>query len=109
MLDKWWGDGGWDIVAPSDLICMGSDVYVPSMSDIWFSPFEKCVFLENDRCILHDKKLKPSEGRKAIHINVKESEEQNELHTLVGATWNTPKGREVVQLWKSLYYKEKES
>lgn len=62
---------------------------------------EWCTFFEDSLCTLHDKKLKPFEGREADC-----KAHQPTLRKDVLALWNTPKGKEVVESWKEKFLKE---
>jgi hypothetical protein len=58
-----------------------------------------CVFLENDLCQLHDKGLKPYEGRMANCQN-----KDKKLHEKVAMMWDGDEGREVVKEWRKIIW-----
>lgn len=57
-----------------------------------------CTFFDCGKCQLHNKKLKPTEGKLA---SCQDSEYKKEptVHKLVALTWDTDKGRKMVQDW----------
>jgi hypothetical protein len=69
--------------------------------DARFAPGKRTIALltgsDNDRCLLHNKGLKPSEGRKT---SCKESTHGENLHELVAMTWKCQDGKEVIALWE---------
>lgn len=57
----------------------------------------KCVFVDDDnRCELHDRGLKPLEGRVTLH-----GKDHVGLHEYVRATWQTYEGYAVIAQWKA--------
>lgn len=66
-----------------------------------------CTFLdESDRCTLHDKGLKPLEGRVAIHVMEKDDDEifpikkGDSLRDHLARMWQTPEAQAIVAAWK---------
>lgn len=60
-------------------------------------PMGQCAFLDkNNRCELHDKGLKPTEGRVVIH----DQGYDDELHCLFPRTWKTKAGMSLIKRWK---------
>lgn len=97
MLD-WWVKPSGDVYIIAPAIVGREKRLAPSM------PYGRCTLLTNeDLCPLHDRGLKPFEGRMAHHDhedNINSIQGQD-LHNYVANTWNTPKGQEVVNKWKS--------
>lgn len=94
MLD-WWSACGPD---DEDIFLLGPAIvgregqYAPSF------PWGRCNLLtENGMCSLHDKGLKPLEGRLA---NCKT--DQPKLHGFVARKWDCELGRAVVARWKNM-------
>ena len=79
MMDYWYKSDEEDIPieAPAIVGYEGKD------APFW--PSGQCTFLENDRCILHDLGLKPTEGRLA-HCSDK-NDLPVSLHETVAMTW----------------------
>jgi hypothetical protein len=68
--------------------------------NFFVGPEGRCTFLTRaGRCELHDKGLKPSEGRKAIHDGGFETGKN--VHRLCAATWATAKARKLVTDWQA--------
>lgn len=66
-----------------------------------FFPTGKCAFLNNDNlCILHDKKLKPIEGRITYHVK----QLKDNFHEELIKEWDTEEGRKLVDDWKKEYF-----
>jgi len=64
-----------------------------------FIPRGKCLLLNKDNhCMIHD--LKPIEGRKVIHDV--EPLSAYSIHYELAKLWNTPEGKEVIDLWHKL-------
>jgi hypothetical protein len=62
-------------------------------------PEGRCAFLGKDHlCKLHDKGLKPIEGRLAMCTDEAEAEGGN-LHEAVAVLWDSEEGRAVVKMW----------
>jgi hypothetical protein len=57
---------------------------------------EWCVFLDEGRCALHDRGLKPIEGRVATHKDRPEGYPSGDIHEHIAAMWDTDEGRRVV-------------
>lgn len=55
-----------------------------------------CVFLKDTLCQLHDKGLKPLEGRLSYHVNKLETHEQN-IAWQVAKEWIDPANNEVIE------------
>lgn len=67
-----------------------------------FAPFGGCTFqaVGTGLCELHDRGLKPAEGRKTGCGKVKKS---TSLHRIIAETWATPEGAAVVERWDAEY------
>ena len=61
-----------------------------------------CVFLKNERCLLHDLGLKPYEGRECLH-NTTFNQEMKTVDQLK-KSWSTEKAQELVMTWVEKYY-----
>jgi hypothetical protein len=59
-----------------------------------------CTFFKNERCELHDKGLKPSEGKFATHATTPEEEEANDKEII--KTWYTNEGEALIHKWESI-------
>jgi len=59
-----------------------------------------CVFLKSDRCILHDKGLKPLEGRFATHDTTPEQEERVTKEII--KTWLTQEADDFLLEWERM-------
>lgn len=80
-----------------------------SFADLFSRPNWRCTFLEpQGTCALHAVGAKPIEGRLATCAKGEASGDPfvSNLHYRVAATWNTSQGREVVALWKRVFYRE---
>lgn len=88
MLDYWTGDNYIYIVSPA---LKGSEG-----NEAPFWPTGRCNF-QNKKglCELHNKNLKPLEGKLASCKN-----NIRYLHKYIAKLWDTEKGRTVVRLWK---------
>jgi hypothetical protein len=67
-----------------------------------WSPHGTCAFLKNNLCTLHDKGLKPIEGRLAACANKRPDREpyNKEMHQLrvdIVDEWDTPEGQSVLE------------
>jgi len=60
-----------------------------------------CVFLENDRCQLHDLGLKPFEGRVARHDTTEDDDKK--MMDLLKRMWASQEGRRIVDMWTDKY------
>ena len=60
-----------------------------------------CVFLKNERCILHDLGLKPFEGRFQQHDTP--AAVGDELLCFLKGLWDTRDGQRVVDMWIEKY------
>lgn len=97
MLDYW--SGGFpspedefpdsvDILGPAIVGCEGRG------APFW--PGGRCTFLsQQGLCSLHDRGLKPAEGRKAGHVT------PDGLHKAVARTWDSDLGRAAVARWRA--------
>lgn len=95
MLDYWVGGGPND----EDIHILGPATVGREGRHAPFIPYGRCTLLtDKGLCPLHDKGLKPFEGRMAT------CKEQDgiELHEYTAMTWNSNKGREVVARWQEL-------
>ena len=103
MLDWWVVTGKSDIMIVAPAIRGAEGKHAP------FIPKGTCTFLDaNNLCELHDKNLKPEEGCWYYHNNQDTSEAQTK-HKKMAMSWNTRKGRAVVETWKSaVSYKDNE-
>lgn len=57
-----------------------------------------CTFFKYGKCELHNKKLKPTEGKLAS-CKEKEYKEEPTVHELVAKTWDTEEGKKLVEEW----------
>jgi hypothetical protein len=63
-----------------------------------FLPFGKCAFLdEEDLCILHDKGLKPEQGRESC---CETDDAKDNLH--YAKVWDTEKGKQVLEKFRKM-------
>ena len=62
-----------------------------------FWPTGRCTFLKDGLCELHDKGLKPLEGRVA---SCKDESSSTLVRLHIVRTWNTDLGRSIVNNWK---------
>ena len=89
MLDYWVAEDNIYLLCPAIKGCEGKDAPV--------FPKGECTFLNaQGLCDLHDKKLKPIEGRLA---NCKDPT-GGQLHKAVADLWNTAEGRAAIDRWK---------
>jgi hypothetical protein len=78
------------IVSPA--LCSFEGKYDPDI------PTGRCTFLtDKNLCLLHDLKLKPMEGRLALHGG----KTPENLHEDIAKMWDSALGRKVVQRWIS--------
>jgi len=104
MLDAWIG-GFDDSYEDVYIVCPSTPGYcgglAPGLGDDfnWMDVFGDgalanggCVMQKNGLCMLHDKGLKPIEGRVAHH-----SKDSDNLHEAVARTWDSDVGRAVVE------------
>ncbi len=90
----YWGD------ADDKIFIVGPAAVGYEGKDAPFWPIGKCTFLKEDLCEIHNSGFKPFEGR------VSDCKKNlPDLHGDVAQTWNSEKGREVVELWKELVIK----
>ena len=90
MLDYW-------VRHPEDIMLLCPAIKGSEGRNAPFMPIGECTFFNKEgHCDLHDKKLKPIEGRIA---NCK-SQTKGELHEAVAFLWLSPKGRAVIERWK---------
>ena len=62
-----------------------------------------CTFLENGLCTLHDKGLKPLEGRVATcKKGAKITKMHEEMRADIVQSWNTPEGKATLAKWRRL-------
>lgn len=67
-----------------------------------------CTFWKYGKCELHNKGLKPIQGKQANHTNHHVAEEVSEKFSKVSkADWESPRGLALIKKWKKLVnYKE---
>lgn len=101
MLDYWVGDFSGEYLRDNTyIICPANPGHEGSTApdygfSLFLSPLHTgCVFQKSGLCELHERKLKPAEGRAAHHAVY-----QPELHKDVARHWDTDEGRAVVALW----------
>lgn len=68
--------------------------YVPSSE-------KGCTFWKYGKCELHNLKLKPLQGRIAIHDGIDEFEDGKSTGDHISELWNTDEGRNLVKKWCS--------
>lgn len=95
MLDYWVGDhyehgGNIEILCPA--LKGFENGHAP-----WMPRDERgCTFWNHlELCDLHDKDLKPFEGKMAMH-----DKESSQYHQQVAMAWNNPEAQQIVQKWK---------
>lgn len=91
----WW----WSMKDDKDIALL-SPAFTPEFTEDPFKiPFGKgtCVFLNIDKCDLHNLGLKPFEGRIA---SCKEKHET--LHKFVARTWDNDDARSLIEEWKKI-------
>ena len=95
---KMWMDywaGGFD--KNSDTMIIGPAVKGKEGMPASFAPDGECSFLtENGLCELHDKGLKPIEGRLANCQNMTD----DSVHEQVAQEWESEEGEKVASLWE---------
>ena len=72
----------------------------------------RCVFLSPEGlCQLHGTPMKPAEGRKVAHHGhpLSRKDVGRRIHEKVIRLWDSPRGRAVVQWWKTHYEKSREA
>ena len=99
LLEAGYGDRLWvDYWADAENIYLLSPAgsgYEGGHAPSW--PEGSCTFLTDDGlCELHDKGLKPSEGRKTGHQSDPDVRKVN-IHKLIADTWDTPEGRALIE------------
>ena len=58
---------------------------------------DSCIFMnKSGNCVLHNKKLKPIEGRFAHHTRADRGQNKHTLRLLVAKSWETEQGKELV-------------
>lgn len=57
-----------------------------------------CKFFKDKKCLLHDKNLKPLEGRCGFHGD--QCKENDKIHILIGESWDCEEGRKLIEVWK---------
>jgi hypothetical protein len=67
-----------------------------------FLPLGQCTFLEEGMCQLHDKGLKPCEGRKVDHTTTHKP--GNKIKANIKATWDTPEAQAYIGWWLKEYH-----
>lgn len=97
MLDYWVGETDTYMATPAIIGYQGEN------APFW--PEGRCAFLKDGLCSLHDKGLKPLEGRTAdCKHNGLSREEYNLKHGLVRehivTQWQTEKGKEVLERFR---------
>ena len=97
LMKDFWG-GGSDIetyiIAPA---CKGSE---SKATPFW--PTKECTFFKDGKCELHDKGLKPLEGRLAS-CTEKTYKKEPTVHELVAKTWNSEQGKDLVKKFSEKY------
>lgn len=76
-----------------------------------FAPFipkseEGCTFWKDGLCELHEKGLKPTEGKLAYHDEKVEVVDDYNLHEAVAKTWWNYEGQELSVQWGAKYFKQ---
>jgi hypothetical protein len=76
-----------------------------------FAPFipsseEGCTFWKDGLCELHEKGLKPTEGKLAYHEHENGEREPYNLHEAVAQTWMNEEAKELVVSWGTKYFKQ---
>lgn len=106
MIDYWEGDRYDDEDEDILLLCPAAKGFegfkAPAMEGFafWVKMLPlPCVFLNAGLCELHQKGLKPSEGRYAHHDNVPTSERA--VHHAIAQMWNNTEGQQLVEDWKA--------
>lgn len=101
MLDWWEGDEQQpytEILCPAAPGCGGRDA--PEIDFLnMFGPGWRCTFLKNGKCELHGTSMKPFECR--VTMVCKDVPGNSGAHAAAAKKWNTPKGKEVVLLWRA--------
>lgn len=98
MLDYWIGDfSGYVHERRTYVVCPANPGYEGRLASDYGFEFLGCTFQKNDLCELHERGLKPTEGRAAHH-----EREQPDLHGSVARYWDTDDGREVIAIWCGL-------
>ena len=59
-----------------------------------------CTFWKDNKCELHELKLKPLQGKLAHHSLT--SSENDEICEIINESWANNKGIEVIEKWKSI-------
>lgn len=97
LMRDWW-EGGVNTEASSiDVIAPAIVGYEGHSAPSW--PDGACTFLTPDGlCSLHDRGLKPTEGRVAHHTTLADGPHPD-LHRMVAALWESDEGRAVAANW----------
>lgn len=100
LMHQWWV-GSWS-KGDTQMVQPAIQGHEGGVSPFW--PSGPCTFLTADnKCELHDKDLKPMEGRLAIHTGDPRHatvDEANE-HRLVAMTWGDATGRTLYEKWRA--------
>lgn len=100
LMEDYWVDSPRDVPIIAPAVSGSGGLTAP----FWVEG--ECVFLdEHDRCILHNPGLKPIEGRLAHHDEEVQGISWYEIHESIAKTWDTDRGREVVNIWRRKYEK----
>jgi hypothetical protein len=97
---------GFEKNAEIDLLSPALKGHESSFAPLMSGSPEGCTFLKDGKCELHDKGLKPSQGRKAIH-NHRDTKEEEEKYTggKLGASiselWKDEKAQKMVEDFKA--------
>lgn len=101
MLDYWVGDhysGKGDIY----ILSPATKDDESGTASFWPHSEDGCTFWNKDGlCDLHDKGLKPTEGKEAHH-----SVKSEGLHRKVAMSWNNPQAEALVERWKQENWNE---
>ena len=100
MLDYWAAEPNIYIVCPA------LKGYEGKETPYWPSGEKGCTFQDSKGlCEIHDKKLKPIEGRVAHHSEIGNGSGLD-LHKAVAKLWNSKEGRDIVLLWKQKVWRK---
>lgn len=98
--DTWFGDANEDNI----LLHVTFTILCPNLKDnprnvMPLLPYseEGCVFWNKGLCDLHDKGLKPLEGKIAHHNRNKD------YPSAIALTWNSHEGKELIKKWREKY------
>jgi hypothetical protein len=94
----WHGWGKSDVLAPARRGDEGEEQRLSI-----FDRKMPCTFYREGKCELHDKGLKPIEGRTAIHHGHPGYDLCDGLRKELGDMWDSPEGKQVMSDWKTRY------